>query len=147
MLPDLQRRMRLQSNSIARNPAVQVFDFERWKTHRSSSRYLRHVLGIFDSKIVSRAWLLLHLHVLPTACCNFVCCKFHHGLLPWLPQVQGLAKPLAYVMTLATGVALYHTLAEVSCHPLPPCFHAATYWLGCRVLTRLVPSAAGWLPD
>ncbi|EFN53823.1 hypothetical protein CHLNCDRAFT_32075 [Chlorella variabilis] len=54
-----------------------VFDFERWKTHRSSSRYLRHVLGIFDSKIV-----------------------------------QGLAKPLAYVMTLATGVALYHTLAE-----------------------------------
>ena len=40
---------------------VQVFDFERWKTHRSSSRYLRHVLGMGDSKIVSRAWLLSHL--------------------------------------------------------------------------------------
>jgi hypothetical protein len=54
-----------------------VFDFERWKTHRSSSRYLRHVLGIGESRIV-----------------------------------QGLAAPLAYVMTLATGVAVYHTLAE-----------------------------------
>jgi hypothetical protein len=32
---------------------AQVFDFERWKTHRSSSRYLRHVLGMRDSKIVS----------------------------------------------------------------------------------------------
>jgi hypothetical protein len=58
---------------------LQVFDFDRWKKHRSSSRYLRHVLGLFDSKVF-----------------------------------QGLSKPLAYVMTLATGVALYHTLAEVS---------------------------------
>jgi hypothetical protein len=32
---------------------LQVFDFERWKKHRSSSRYLRHALGIFESRIVS----------------------------------------------------------------------------------------------
>jgi hypothetical protein len=36
-----------------------VFDFERWKKHRSSSRYLRHVLGLGESKIVSvvSCWL------------------------------------------------------------------------------------------
>ncbi len=38
---------------LAGSLPLQVFDFERWKTHRSSSRYLRHVLGMRDSKIVS----------------------------------------------------------------------------------------------
>jgi putative membrane protein len=32
---------------------LQVFDFERWKKHRSSSRYLRHALGFFESRIVA----------------------------------------------------------------------------------------------
>ncbi|KAI3425146.1 hypothetical protein D9Q98_008917 [Chlorella vulgaris] len=66
-----------ERKEYSRKFARPVFDFERWKTHRSSSRYLRHVLGIFESRVF-----------------------------------RGLAAPLGYVMTLATGVALYHTLAE-----------------------------------
>jgi predicted membrane chloride channel (bestrophin family) len=34
--------------------------------------------------------------------------------------VQGLAKPLAYVMTLATGVAVYSTLAQAGTVPELP---------------------------
>lgn len=30
-----------------------------------------------------------------------------------MPQVSGLAAPLAYVMTLSSAVAAYHVLAEV----------------------------------
>lgn len=33
--------------------AAQVFDYERWKMHRSSSRYLRHVAGLPDSRIAA----------------------------------------------------------------------------------------------
>lgn len=33
--------------------SLQVFDFELWKKHRSSSRYLRHILGLYNSRIVS----------------------------------------------------------------------------------------------
>lgn len=32
---------------------MQVFDFELWKRHRSSSRYWRHITGLFESRIVS----------------------------------------------------------------------------------------------
>lgn len=33
-------------------PPPQVFDFALWKKHRSSSRYLRHILGLPSSRIV-----------------------------------------------------------------------------------------------
>lgn len=36
-------------------PAAQVFDFDLWKKHRSSSRYLRHIVGLGESRIVSRS--------------------------------------------------------------------------------------------
>jgi hypothetical protein len=29
-----------------------VFDYERWKMHRSSGRYMRHVVGLLDSNIL-----------------------------------------------------------------------------------------------
>ena len=28
------------------------FDFEKWKSHRASSRYRRHIVGLFGSRIV-----------------------------------------------------------------------------------------------
>lgn len=34
---------------------LQVFDFDLWKRHRSSSRYWRHITGIFESRTVSPA--------------------------------------------------------------------------------------------
>lgn len=34
-------------------PRLQVFDFDLWKRHRSSSRYWRHITGIFESRTVS----------------------------------------------------------------------------------------------
>lgn len=33
-------------------PTNQVFDFDRWKKHRSSSRYMRHMAGMFSSSVV-----------------------------------------------------------------------------------------------
>lgn len=33
-------------------PVPQVFDFERWQKHRSSSRYMRHMAGMFSSSVV-----------------------------------------------------------------------------------------------
>ena len=39
-------------------PNQQVFDFELWKKHRSSSRYLRHIVGLGESRIVSAACCL-----------------------------------------------------------------------------------------
>ena len=31
----------------------QVYDFDKWASHRSTRRYLRHVLGMFNSRIVA----------------------------------------------------------------------------------------------
>jgi hypothetical protein len=33
----------------------QVFDFDRWRKHRSASRYLRHARATFTSRIVSHS--------------------------------------------------------------------------------------------
>ncbi|KAL4856957.1 hypothetical protein ACK3TF_002657 [Chlorella vulgaris] len=70
-----------------------VFDFERWKTHRSSSRYLRHVLGMRDSKIIlGLAPPLFYVMTLTTAVAVYGTLA-QDGVVPALPDLKFASAP------------------------------------------------------
>ena len=51
---------------------LQVFDFNRWETHRSTSRYLRHMQGLPTSRLVrGLAGPLLYVLGVATAVCAY----------------------------------------------------------------------------
>ncbi|KAI3434870.1 hypothetical protein D9Q98_002924 [Chlorella vulgaris] len=67
-----------------------TFDFGRWRTHRSSGRYLRHMASLLRAN-----------------------------------TLQGVAQPLAYVISVSLGVAAYHAAAAAGVLPLWPCLKLA----------------------
>ncbi|KAL4438051.1 hypothetical protein ABPG77_004272 [Micractinium sp. CCAP 211/92] len=78
-----------------------VFNHLRWKQHRSSLRYWRHLLGSWGGRGVA--------DVEGEAVAAFD--------LP--SKVRGLSGPLLYVLFISTLVAVYHTLAEAGKVPHP----------------------------
>ena len=51
-------------------PSLQTFDFERWRTHRSSSRFWRHMAGLAQSNTVRKKTEA----ALPTPCIGCTLC-------------------------------------------------------------------------
>ncbi|PRW33726.1 UPF0187 chloroplastic [Chlorella sorokiniana] len=65
-----------------------VFDFDLWKKHRSSSRYLRHIVGLGESRIVSGLMAPLTYVMtlsLAVACYNAAA---EAGYLPVFPELK-----------------------------------------------------------
>jgi hypothetical protein len=113
-----------------------VYDFEAWKRHRSSGRYWRHMQGIFKSRTVRTACvpampgapILLPCLPLPLPLRSPAPCSPRTNPASRLPlplprtpspplQVRWMGAPLAYVMSVATTVAVYHSLADIGVLP------------------------------
>lgn len=92
-------------------PRVQVFDFDRWKKHRSASRYLRHVRATFTSRIVSCSFVPLSASVSLGGA----------GAQHW-QTVLLLFGPLVCVCTLSEGAQ------PVFVQPPPPLSRSCKAW-------------------
>ncbi|PRW56885.1 UPF0187 chloroplastic [Chlorella sorokiniana] len=103
-----------------------VFNFVRWKQHRSSKRYWRHMFGGGEP--------------LPDSDCNgagvVAARKFD---LP--SKLRTLAGPLVYVFVLSTLTAAYHALAAV--RPLSLCIASRPQWTNASY-ARFLDARKAW---
>ncbi|GAB4816433.1 hypothetical protein N2152v2_003479 [Parachlorella kessleri] len=91
-----------------------VFDFNRWAVHRSSSRYLRHMLGIFNSRLIKGlAAPLVYVVGLATAVAAYETARSTGVLPPSFPDVEIKSKELFGLTSFALALLLaYRTNAS-----------------------------------
>jgi len=133
---------------------VQVFDFERWATHRSSQRYLLHLIGI--PKVFGFS----------TGCCNYITELCHDTGSNYLFALQsmlirGLKVPLLCEFCFSSCVASWEAYKEVSTcgktcatllwgyhHPIwklqTPSISPALLWHCCWRSAWMLPTVATW---
>lgn len=72
---------------------LQVFDFERWAVHRSSRRYIQHIIGI--PKVLD----------CPVSLASTRCIPAQADIMHWLPVAYhtGLEDTLDYHVLLLSG--------------------------------------------
>ena len=100
---------------------------QRWKQHRSSRRYLRHLFG-GGLRLVDTDAGVTSAFDLPS-------------------KVRGLAGPLLYVLAIACLVAAYETLAEVrGARPAPPEQAPAAAAARCSLRVPSAPQKTGTGP-
>lgn len=105
-----------------------MFDFDAWKRHRSSGRYWRHMsVGAAQPPPPAVRRSCTPASPLPcpepTQHQHSTTASFPLGThpspsqsLPSSRTFHWVAEPLAFVMTVATAVAVYHSCADVSAH-------------------------------